>query len=68
MGLVEGFNAVEAAKLNREKLRQETATHNASMAKAGIDPNTGEILPGGNTDVERNNLAQQLQLMQAVSL
>lgn len=64
MGLAEGFNAVEAAKANREKLRQETATHNASMAKAGIDPNTGEILPGGNTEVERDNMAQQLQLMQ----
>jgi hypothetical protein len=64
MGLVEGWNAVENARMNREKLRQETATHNATMAQAGIDPNTGAIVKGGATDANMQNTQKQLQLLQ----
>lgn len=64
MGLIEGFNAMEAAKANREKIREETAAFNAKMNQAGIDPNTGTITPGGNTALDMENTQQQLQLMQ----
>lgn len=66
MSFSSAFNDTQRTKLARQELNMRKKAMDAELVKSGYDPETLQVMPGSNADVERANNQQALQLANAL--
>ena len=66
MSLLQAAIAADNSNLAREQLRLKKQEMDNNLIKSGYDPNTMNVIPGSNADVEKATNQQALQLANAL--